>query len=181
MLILKWGYMKSKQINSSERFKSFFYLTGSLIILWFFLTNSKAPQEMITGILLSVVFGFVLSDYFTGIGLPAPTPSRCFYAIVYIFFLLKEIIVSNFDVAYRVLAPSMPIRPGIVIVKTNLKSELAKLILANSITLTPGTFTLGFVGNTLLIHWIYVKGEDGNGTAQIGEKFEYYLKKIFGE
>jgi len=173
--------MQSKQINSSERFKSFFYLTGFLIILWFFLTNSKAPQEIITGVLLSVVLGLVLSDYFIGIGLPAPTPSRFFYLILYILFLFKEIIVSNFDVAYRVLSPSMPIRPGVVVVKTELKSDLAKLILANSITLTPGTFTLGFIGNNLLIHWIYVEDKDGDATAQIGKKFEYYLKKIFGE
>jgi multicomponent Na+:H+ antiporter subunit E len=165
--------------NSSEKFKGFFYLTVSLIVLWFFLTNSKNPQEVITGILLSVILGLVLNDFFAGLGLPAPTPTRCFYAIFYIFFLLKEIIVSNFDVAYRVLSPNMPIRPGIVVVKTKLKSDLAKLILANSITLTPGTFTLGFVGDTLLIHWIYVTDDSKDGIAKIGDKFEYYLTKIF--
>ena len=171
--------MQSNQISSSEKFKSFFYLTGILVILWFFLTNSKNPQEVITGVLLSIVLGLMLSEYFSGIGLPAPTPTRCFYTIVYIFFLFKEIIVSNFDVAYRVLHPDMPIRPGIVVVKTKLKSDIAKLILANSITLTPGTFTLGFIGDTLLIHWINVQGDNGEGTELIGKKFEYYLTKIF--
>jgi len=74
----------------------------------------------------------------------------------------------------------MPIKPGIVIIKTGLKSDIAKMILANSITLTPGTFTLDIVGDTLLIHWINVRAENiTEATEIIGEKFEKYLRVIF--
>jgi multicomponent Na+:H+ antiporter subunit E len=53
-----------------------------------------------------------------------------------------------------VLAPSLPIRPGVVRVRTGLQSHLGRLILANSITLTPGTLSVDVLGDTILIHWI---------------------------
>ena len=98
-----------------------------------------------------------------------------------VFILLKEIVKANLDVAYRVIHPRMPIKPGIVVIKTNLKQDIAKLILANSITLTPGTLTLDIKEDKLLIHWIDVKAEDKDeATKIVGERFEKYLKVIFG-
>jgi len=94
--------------------------------------------------------------------------------------LFAEIIRANLDVAYRVVHPKMPIKPGIVVIRTELKQDLAKLLLANSITLTPGTFTLDILGDRLLIHWINVKSEDTEqATRMIGERFEKYLRVIF--
>ena len=80
-----------------------------------------------------------------------------------------------------VLHPAMPIRPGVVVIKTRLTSDIAKMILANSITLTPGTFTLDVVGDRLLIHWINVRTDDMDEASRlIGEKFERYLRVVFG-
>jgi multicomponent Na+:H+ antiporter subunit E len=102
-----------------------------------------------------------------------------FFAI-YAVVLFVEIIKANFDVAYRVIHPKIPIKPGIVIIKTELKQDFAKMLLANSITLTPGTFTLDVVGDKLLIHWINVQSEDEvEATKIIGERFEKYLRVIF--
>jgi multicomponent Na+:H+ antiporter subunit E len=53
-----------------------------------------------------------------------------------------------------VLAPSLPINPGVVQVRTGLTSDLGRLLLANSITLTPGTLTVDVDADLLLIHWI---------------------------
>jgi multicomponent Na+:H+ antiporter subunit E len=87
---------------------------------------------------------------------------------------------ANFDVAYRVLHPKMPIAPGIVKVKTKLKSEMGKVFLANSITLTPGTFTIDLKDEFLYIHWIYVRYKDvDKATQNIVSLFEKYLIKIF--
>ena len=87
---------------------------------------------------------------------------------------------SNLDVAYRVLHPDMPIRPGIVKVRTTLKSEIAKTFLANSITLTPGTLSVDIDGQDLYVHWINVRGEDPEEhTAEIVKPFEGLLRRIF--
>jgi len=79
-----------------------------------------------------------------------------------------------------VFHPEIPIRPGIVKVKTSLKTDIAKTFLANSITLTPGTLTVDFIDDNLYIHWINIISDDPEvETELIVSKFEKFLKKIF--
>ena len=92
-----------------------------------------------------------------------------------------ELIKSNLDVARRVISPSIPINPGIVEIKTNLKSGIGRMLLANSITLTPGTLTVDIKDDRLFIHWIDVSSsETGAATKEISGKFEKYLGVIYG-
>jgi multicomponent Na+:H+ antiporter subunit E len=94
---------------------------------------------------------------------------------------MVDLIKSNFDVARRVLNPALPIKPGIVEVKTKLKSKFARMLLANSITLTPGTLTVDVKDDSFFIHWIDVKNEDVEAASkEIVEKFEKYLEVIYG-
>jgi multicomponent Na+:H+ antiporter subunit E len=87
---------------------------------------------------------------------------------------------ANVDVAYRVLHPRMPIRPGIVKIRTRIKSEAGRVFLANSITLTPGTLSVDLSGDVLYIHWIYVRETDmGKATEAIIGRFESLIMKIF--
>jgi multicomponent Na+:H+ antiporter subunit E len=73
----------------------------------------------------------------------------------------------------------MPIRPGIVAIRTSLKSDVGKLMLANSITLTPGTLTVDVSDEYLFIHWINVESTDvEEAGGLIGGRFEEYLKVI---
>jgi len=100
--------------------------------------------------------------------------------IVYILVFLRELIKANFDVARRVITPSLPINPGIVKFKTNLKSDYAKMVLANSITLTPGTLSVDIVDDTFYVHWIDVKSTDPEQAFKyVAETFEKILLKIF--
>ena len=165
---------------SSGSVKSFCYLLLLLLGVWMCLVSTLQWQETLVGVLLSVVLALFLSKSFGRLGLPPISPRRVMAFVLYLFVLAKEIVKANLDVAYRILHPKMPIRPGIVTIKTNLKQDIAKLMLANSITLTPGTFTVDIVGDTLLIHWINVTAEEVEETTRIiGRKFEKYLKPIF--
>jgi len=84
-------------------------------------------------------------------------------------------------VALRVLNPSLPINPGIVKVKTRLKSKTGRMVLANSITLTPGTLSIDIKDEFLYVHWIDVKDCDLQcATEEIVKKFEKYLEVIYG-
>jgi len=66
-------------------------------------------------------------------------------------------------------------------VKTKLKSRMGRLILANSITLAPGTFTIEITDDFLYIHWIdVVTKEEEDPTEHIVRKFEKYLEVIYG-
>lgn len=68
--------------------------------------------------------------------------------------LIKDMIIANIQVAMIVLSPKMPISPGIVTFKTDLKSPLAKTILANAITLTPGTLTIDVAEDIFVVHYL---------------------------
>jgi multicomponent Na+:H+ antiporter subunit E len=72
--------------------------------------------------------------------------------MLYVPWLVWEIVASGLQVAYVVLHPRMPIAPGLVRIRVNLPHTLANLTLANSITLTPGTVTLDVDGDEFLVH-----------------------------
>lgn len=151
-----------------------------LFIIWLFLTSSLDPQEVIIGAILSLVIGALTYEVFTERGLENLNPKRVLYFIAYIPYFLWAMILANLDVAYRVLHPKRPIKPGIVECKTVLTNNTGKLALANSITLTPGTITLDVKGDRYFIHWIDVKDESVEGASEkITKPFEKFLKVIF--
>lgn len=80
-----------------------------------------------------------------------------FYKLVpafvqYLYYLIKEIIVANMTVSRMILTRKERMEPVLVHVHANLKTEMARVILANSITLTPGTITVSLTEDKLLVH-----------------------------
>ena len=150
-------------------------------IFWILLNNTLDPLILAIGAALSVLLSLLFCsrcDVFSELKL---TPEALVYTMIYLVVFLYELIKSNLDVARRVVTPSLPINPGIVEVKTRLHSKMGRMILANSITLTPGTLTIDIVGDTLYIHWIDVQTRDTReATEKIVRKFEKYLEKIYG-
>jgi multicomponent Na+:H+ antiporter subunit E len=165
-----------------EARKNIPYQIVGFAILWLLLSSSLSWQVILVGFVVSG--GLVI--LFAG--------SRCILlrtripglAVIkawakYIPVFLEELVKSNLDVAFRVLKPSLPINPGIVEVKTRLKSPTGRLVLANSITLTPGTLTVETKDDSLFIHWINVSSPDIEAaTQEIVSKFEKYLEVIYG-
>lgn len=151
-----------------------------LMLVWLMLSGTD-PQELIAGAVVSLLIVLLLSGSEPMLADLKISPKALLYAIAYVFVFLKELLISNLDVARRVIDPKLPIRPGIVKIQTHLQSPLAKTILANSITLTPGTLTTEIRDNVLYIHWIEIKEGDMEGaTHEIAERFEKYLEVIFG-
>lgn len=156
------------------------YFLLALFAIWLVLTSSLHWQELLTGAIVCVALTAFLSRTYKHLELPPFSLKRLWCFGVYLLILLEEIVKANIDVAYRVLHPRLPIKPGIVVIDTELEQDVAKMILANSITLTPGTFTLDVVGQKLLIHWINVRSEDpAEATRLIGERFERCLREVF--
>jgi len=104
---------------------------------WLLLTGRFYVQNLIVGAVVSLITTLIFSKYFKIDARKLIHPRRYFWLIIYIIYFTWECVKANFDVAYRVLHPSMPVRPGIVRVKLTLKRNLARTILANSITMTP--------------------------------------------
>lgn len=147
---------------------------------WILLTGYNDISELIVGFFVSLIVASVLKKYYR-IRFDSKFLVRFVkFVLVYLPVFIWEMIKANFDVAARVLNPKLPINPGFVKVKTNLKKEASKLTLANSITLTPGTLTLDVKDDTLFIHWIDVKTLDENEKKEkISGTFEKILKGVF--
>ncbi len=168
-------------MEKAGKLNRYIFTVVVLYVSWILLTATTHKDELIAGLIVSLLVAIGSFDYLSEHGLGHFSPKRVMYLIIYAPYYLWQILLANFDVAYRVLAPSMPIKPGIVKVKTGLKTDAGKLALANSITMTPGTLTMDVKDDTLLVHWIYVKDETVEGaTKEIGTPFEKYLKEIFG-
>lgn len=162
--------------------KNFPYLIVGFLVVWLLLSASLAWQVILVGagisILLTLLYASAQYASLGGIRLNVKTGKAI---ILYFFVFLKELIKSNLDVALRVISPALPIKPGIVEVKTKLKSPLGRLVLANSITLTPGTLTVETRDDSFFIHWIDVSSPDIEAATQnIVSTFEKYLEVIYG-
>jgi multicomponent Na+:H+ antiporter subunit E len=163
------------------RVKRFIISFFVFLAVWILLTSTLNIASLLVGVgvslLISILFG-VKAEVFGEIRI---TPAALFSLLVFSVVFILELLKSNLDVARRVLTPSLPIKPGIVKVKTKLKSKTGRMILANAITLTPGTLTIDIKDEFLYVHWIDVKDCDLQcATEEIVKKFEKYLEVIYG-
>jgi multicomponent Na+:H+ antiporter subunit E len=154
-----------------------------LLLYWPFGADPAANlQWLLIGIpaafLVTLLFGEIFTDNPDN---KIFQVKRYFWFLYYILLFLGRCILANFDVAYRVLSPDMPINPGIVKVKTSLKSRAGLTALANSIALTPGTLTVDLTEDGFLyVHWINVKAQDVEKASELIVKpYEKILKRIF--
>lgn len=150
-------------------------------IIWMILTWSIDIQVVIAGLIASLVVALLFHEILPTEYRILISPVRIFWFLVYLPVFFYYLIKANFDVVYRALHPRMPINPGIVKIKTTLKTEAGITALANSITLTPGTLTVDLTDDGFLyIHWINVKSIDTEeATKFIAQRFEWFLAKIF--
>jgi len=152
----------------------------ALLVVWLLLTWTLDGQEVIVGVILCVALAALLGSIFTRDPTRLFQPKRWFYFLIYVPYFITYCVKANLDVAYRVIHPNLPIRPGIVKVTTNLKTDIAKTFLANSITLTPGTLTVDISGQDLFIHWINIDTDDAQErTDTIVRRFEGLLARVF--
>ena len=140
-------------------------------------------EEILLGLILSLIAGFVTRNVFIKKDLRMLNPIRWLIFVGYVvgpFFI--GMAKANFDVAYRVITGK--INPGIVKISPNLKTDLGITLLANSITLTPGTLSVDIdeETNDLYIHWINVKENTLKGDfvdcKYICGNFDKWIRRI---
>ena len=168
---------------------AFIVTTIICFITYLFLTTGSGTlglwsiEEILLGFILSIIVGFVARSIFAKEDFRMLNPVRWFTFIAYIigpFFIgLSK---ANIDVAYRVITGK--INPGIVKISPDLKTDLGITMLANSITLTPGTLSVDIDEdkNDLYIHWINVKKEALEGKTvdckYICGSFDKWIRRI---
>ena len=144
-----------------------------LMAVWVVLTNSIEIADTVVGIMLSVGITLIYLNMFEHKEFEFINP---LWLVVYIFILIKNIIKANIYLTKILARKELNLTPAIVAVPTELKSDWKKLLLANSITLTPGTLTLDIKDNMLFIH--IIEYENGSDKSLITREFEDVIKKI---
>ncbi|WP_081424040.1 Na+/H+ antiporter subunit E [Celeribacter ethanolicus] len=156
-------------------------LFTTLLLFWLMLNGSLSPATLVTGVIVAGLIAMVFArdlSFLSGFNL---TPAGIGAAFLFIGYFLKELVKANLALARLVLTPSLPIAPAIVKVRTKLTDPVGRLLLANAITLTPGTLTCEIKGDHLYIHWVVAKDTDHEvATQEIVAGFEHYLEKMYG-
>lgn len=153
----------------------------ALFLFWILLNGSLAGDVLSVGALAAGSIAFFFRNHLGWFSELRLTPKALATTVAYIFYYLKALITSNLNVAAIVISPDLPVKPGIVTVRTKLKSAMGRMLLANSITLTPGTLTVDMDGDLLHIHWVTVDSPDIEGATQaIVAGFERYLEVMYG-
>ncbi|ACL69962.1 Na+/H+ antiporter subunit E [Halothermothrix orenii] len=157
-----------------------------VFLVWMLLTASPGKDTLLLGIIVSLVSSFLFSDMLFRFS--SRTYSFKVYVrkillmILFIFVFFYEAFVAAIKVARHAFEKTPSFSPGIVKVKTSLTNVSAITILANLITLTPGTLTLDFDTSerSFYIHWIDVHTEEEAETRKaLIERFERWLGVIF--
>ncbi|OEJ65319.1 Na+/H+ antiporter subunit E [Magnetovibrio blakemorei] len=170
--------MNSEVLSSTRQSVELFV---TLFMFWVLLNGSLAPDTLAIGCVAAFVIAVLFRDGLSFLFEFRILPSSLWASVQYFVYFMKELIVANVRLAIIVLSPSLPIKPGIVKVRTRLKSRMGRLLLANSITLTPGTLTVELEDDWLYIHWVTVEAVDmEDATTLIVAGFERYLERMYG-
>ena len=128
-----------------------FKLSMFLFAIWLLLSGHYTPVLLTLGILSSILVVYIttranlIDDEIHPVLLK---PS----ILLYWLWLGREVILSNIDVARRILDPRMPITPNVLKVRATQKTDLGRVTYANSITLVPGTVTMDVDGGVFTVH-----------------------------
>ncbi len=144
-----------------------------LFSMWMILTLNTQVANIFVGIGVSVSVASLYILLFSKNDFEFIHPV---WFVFYIFVLIKNLIISNLQISKKILSKDMKLSPAIVAVKTELKSDWKKLLLANSITLTPGTLTFDIEGDILYIH--VIECGDNFKKENIIKEFENIIAKL---
>jgi len=148
-----------------------------LFAFWITLNGRFTAEVIAIGILISVLAS-LLNYGFLGISFATEKKawSKIFLVIGYLGTLVVEIVKSNWQMIKLVLSPVIAIKPQLIYFDSPLRSEIGQVILANSITLTPGTITVKLADGKFAVHAI----DAGVGEGVEDSVFVHKIKKIEG-
>ena len=159
----------------------FFNLWLTLFIIWMIANTSLALDTVIAGLVVSTLIALAFASFARVYSDIRWSPVVIYHYLLYLGVFLIELVKANINVMRLVFSPRINIKPGIVEIKTGLKSPIGRLALANTITLTPGTLVVDIKDDSLFVHCINVSTTDQTkSTEEIAGRFEKRLKVIYG-
>ncbi|QLG48034.1 Na+/H+ antiporter subunit E [Natrinema halophilum] len=154
--------------------------------LWVFVRGlALTPSTLFGGFLAGLIVGLPVAFIFRRLYSKHLDIGRGIRALPYAGLYLAafgwELLRANVDVSYRVLSPGMPIEPEVILVPLRVESDVAITVIANSITITPGTVTLDYDEDTNALYVHGVNGRDPQAIAEPIHTWEDYALEMFDE
>ncbi len=147
------------------------------LAVWIILFEKFTPATAVSGLITGCLCLYFTEKYLLGSSYNAAYPISLFGLVKYTSFLIWEIYKAGINTTIKVFTGK--INPGVVDIETSLEDDLSIIILANSITLTPGTVTIDKTGNKLKVLWLDMKSEDAEEAGKLIKKnLERHLKSI---
>ncbi|WP_027577958.1 Na+/H+ antiporter subunit E [Bradyrhizobium sp. Ai1a-2] len=166
---------------AAKRPSGFLWLSVLLTFIWFAANSSFDVSVLATGAIISVVLAYMFTRKPGAWRDVRLSPERLYHFVLYTGIFLVELVRANINMMRYVYAPRINIDPGIVRIRTGLKTPVGRLALASSIALTPGSLVVDIDGDSLFVHWLDVKTTDPDeATRAIAGAFEEHLGKTFG-
>ena len=177
----RWSTESGRSSGSAGTPKGFTWLWLLLTFIWIAANSSLDVASVATGALISAVLAWVFTRNSGAWQAVRFSPLRLYHFVLYTGVFIVELVRANINMMRYVYAPRIDINPGVVRIKTGLKTPIGRLALANSIALTPGSLVIEIEGESLLVHWLDVKTTDqDDATRLIAGPFEKHLEKAFG-
>lgn len=129
-----------------------------LALTWGAMTGNFAPENLLVGLGL----GFMVLAVAQGAQGRTEYARRALRVVRFVGFYLWELLLANFQVAYDVVTPTTYTRPGIVAVPLDARTDAEITLLANLLTMTPGTLSIDVSSDrrTLYVHSMYITDPD---------------------
>jgi multicomponent Na+:H+ antiporter subunit E len=156
--------------RKKSQFQNFIGTTVILFAFWMLLSGKFDAFHLTLGIICSALIAYLFHDLlFANVRVG---DMRIIFTrfIVYIPWLILQIVLSNIHVALLVLRPKMPICPQIIKFETKLETDISCVALANSITLTPGTITMDIKDGVYYVHALSQKVADDLNTGEMEDR-----------
>lgn len=149
-----------------------------LLIVWLMLNTTVSLGHIILGSVLAIIIPLLCAP----LRIPQPKMKRPLKVLRYIFVVLKDIIVANFEVAYLVIGPMHKIKPGLVAVPLDISGALPITVLASTVTMTPGTVSAEVSTDKkwLYVHVLAMPDDEQEVIDLIKQRYESRVKEIFG-
>ncbi|MEM8948095.1 MAG: Na+/H+ antiporter subunit E [Pseudomonadota bacterium] len=148
-------------------------LTVFLSLLWLLLSGHYNPLLIGLGA-ASIILTLIISIRMKLIDREGHPVHLMLRGLVYWPWLIKEIVVANIDVAKAILGLTDAVRPSLFTIKASQRTDLGRTAYANSITLTPGTVTIGMTDDELTIHALTPAAREGLGTGEMDRRVTWF-------
>jgi multicomponent K+:H+ antiporter subunit E len=152
------------------------YVSAALFAGWLMMNQSLSPGNLVLAALFALVIPWITDNLRD----EKPRPRKLGTLARLLLVVLKDIVMSNIEVAKRILGPESAIRPAFVWVPLKLRDPHAQVLLAGMITMTPGTLSAAFSDDRrfLLVH-AFNMGDEAALVEDIQVRYEAPLIEVF--